>query len=211
MAATMTLAEVRELVRDCLDEPDENRFPDPVVTRWINRGLAEIFARAMPSQSTAYWTAASVAGKADYPLQADMIRIANVTYEGRELDFRPRDQVADLFGEPLTQQSTPRCYWVWQRTLYLYPIPATSGKSIYVDYYQGADKVSDAGDVLQLEDAWIMCVVNFAAYQLLLIDGEVEAGLARKAAYEDLLEELAGDSMQATQDSAPIQRVVDAL
>lgn len=141
-------------------------------------------------------------GRFDYPLPTDCLSIrlclfnepsgttpnwfrvlpTNLEKMGQE---RP-----DFLINTSTQQGTPRRYFVWGRTLYLFPPPDSSNPSnLYLFYKAKPIPLVSNTDPLNLDDSLFEAIVSYVLWRAWLKADEDEKAKTQKAVYDQYVAE----------------------
>lgn len=75
------------------------------------------------------YTTSTVAAQQEYSYPTNTISIKRITYEGKKLQpitMREDDAITGL-NQATTDQGTPQYYFIWNKTIYLRPIPSAVG------------------------------------------------------------------------------------
>ena len=141
----MLWAEIREEIKDSLDEPaTEGHWTDAAYLRKANIIMREICKETRCLESAAKTN--SVAGQAEYLSKQDIIRIVSLYYDNGngfiELTPTSRDELNDLAAlgkikSPWVETTgTPKAWWKRGNFFGLYPKPDVSGTNNILIYYE---------------------------------------------------------------------------
>jgi len=128
-------------------------------------------------------TSTSVSGTQNYALPNDCIAVRRITYDGKKvfsIDFIELDE-SELDETDLT--GTPTSYYIWNDTIYFYPIPGTSGKTIKIYYYNSPGTIDAATDTLETKAIYDDAIVCYMTYKALIKDSESDISNLDKADY----------------------------
>lgn len=145
----------------------------------INEAEADFHNKIRVLESTAFLS--TIAGRADYPLPSNWLSARGIFYNnpdstGRDAWYRviptnlekQGQEQPGFLSDETDQRDKPRRYWIWDRTLYLDPIPDTDGDSNLYMFYKSKpvpltlvtselntdDSLADAIEAYVLEKAW---------------------------------------------------------
>ncbi len=182
MARVRTLADLRADARKRADiEAEDDRHPDPDVTRYVNQGGAALRDLIIEARGRSYFRKSTpqtitTTSATRYALNADFLRLISVRLSGvggYMLDpFTPQDEPG--LREPSVTATYPTHYEL--QPDYIELLPATSGgKTVVVEYVPiYTDLVGDSDELVGY-NGWEDYVVDYAACQILIKDDETEA------------------------------------
>jgi len=127
-------------------------------------------------------TASTVSGTQTYALPSDCIAIRRITFDGIKLfpiDFIELDESEmDETGST----GSPTNYYIWNDTLYLYPIPGGSG-TLKIFYYKAPATIDASDDTLETKEVYDDAIVCYMTYLALIKDSESDLSNLDKADY----------------------------
>ncbi len=122
------------------------------------------------------YTTPTVASTQGYDFPENAIGIKRVTYDGmklRPIDMR-EDDLATGFSAATTSTGTPTFYFVWNKTIYLRPIPAAVATlKIYTYNQQGA--IQTGSTTIEIPSQHHMRLVNSVLQKMSAKDSNFEA------------------------------------
>ncbi len=165
----MNLGELIADIRETLEDTGTNQN---VTDAWITARLNE--AQRRFAAATGFYkdstTFASVAGENDYDLDAVVIGIERVQYDGTWLvDMASMPQVdAEHLADSTTGASWPRYFTHRYRTLYIWPAAVDDGKNLVAWWYGLPPDMVDSNDPHYLPpqyeyllQRWVMVQFNY--------------------------------------------------
>ena len=123
-----------------------------------------------------------VSGTQNYALPTDCIAIRRITFDGIKLfpiDFMDLDE-AGL--DETDSTGTPSNYYIWNDTIYLYPIPGSSG-TLKIYYYKAPATISLSTASLETKEVYDDAIVCYMTYLALIKDSESDLSNLDKADY----------------------------
>lgn len=204
MALRKTLATLRTLVRDALDEPTQSFWSEDQLTRYINIGKDRAWVEVkklkddffvvsrtstdgsltLIGESYAASSFALAAGTREYTLPHDvseikLIECATSGYESVRFVFRDLASTEMRGARELTENQAPGviyCDLVSERTLTIAPAVDVA-LDLRLWYVPILDDLSAETDVLQMPHPLYIAVRNFAASEALVQDRAEEASV----------------------------------
>lgn len=179
MARTRTGAELIDdsyLRADLVGATD--RHPRATVLRYVNQGCTELYDLLVEARGRAYYratpsTITTAANTTRYALPAAFYRLISVRVSGRGgycLDtFDPQDE--PMLRDPSVTAEKPTRYELQPGYVELLPLHRGS-QSIIVDYVPVFTDLADGSGTFDGINGWEQYVVEFAAREMLLKDGE---------------------------------------
>lgn len=128
----MTPSQIVTLARQRYNAVDDDFWSDAELYGILYQGCCEMAAEGLVIEQT--YTTTSVASQQEYAYPTYAINIKRITYDGRKLmpmTFR-EDDVLTALNAATTATGTPTSYAIWNKLLYLRPIPGTSSLTIKV-------------------------------------------------------------------------------
>jgi hypothetical protein len=177
-----TLATVRQIVRDRLDEDTPRRWTNAQLNRWINEGARDIARRAECLQAKNTVSVSANAQTVSLSALTGLIKVNRVEWKGtgssnvyalEYRDFNSMDAV--WWDQQDNTTSTPRHYTLIGHppslTVQLYPIPSTSG-TLRVLYWKLPAEASADSDTVEVPDGWWDVIADYAEYKALRKDSD---------------------------------------
>ena len=158
----MTGNELVTLVRSEILEPSAGFWTDAEMLSWINQGEKDFISRIHGMQGIAQID--TIAGRADYPLPANWLSIRalfiNDDSNGQDSWKRIHPSNLEKFSQErpnfLNSQTelrgVPNRYMIWDKTIYLDPIPKDSDKEMKMFYEKKAVPLTSLSDSLNVDD-----------------------------------------------------------
>ena len=119
------------------------------------------------------YSTTSVAGQREYSWPSTAIAIKRIEYDGNKLrysTFREDDNMT-LSQADSTDTGTPDFYQIWDRTIYLRPIPGTSDLTIRIFTYDRPSLLSTGSANLAVPEQFRKDIVNFVVAHMAMKDG----------------------------------------
>jgi hypothetical protein len=171
----MTSAQIEAAARNKYNSTGDTFYTSSEIVDYIYQAQLEL-AQACPIIEAVYSTT-SVASQQEYSYPTNTTEIKRITYDGRKLQpitFRQDDAVTGLDSDT-TSTGTPEYYMIWNRTLYLRPIPATSSQTIKI-FSINEPQVMTTSSALEVPSLFHMDIVNFVAAQMAYKDDNQRRG-----------------------------------
>ena len=122
----MTPGEVVLAARRRYNAVNDTFWSDQELYDVIYAALLEVCEEGFAAERI--YSSTTVAGTQGYDFPTNAIAIKRVTWDGQKLtpiDMREDDAITAL-NQNTTDQGNPRYYWIWNRTIYLRPVPASA-------------------------------------------------------------------------------------
>jgi len=124
----MNLLEIKTAVKRQFGDESGAQITEADITRWANDAIRDIVRKVEITNQ--HRETAVIAGDAGYELPDSFMYIARVTLDNRLLPERKlRDLDLESRAVDETGSGTPESYYIWNRTIYLYPTPAVGGSA----------------------------------------------------------------------------------
>lgn len=124
----MNLGEIKTSVKRQFGDESGAQITESDITRWANDALRDIVRKVEITNQ--HRETAVVAGDSGYELPNNFMYMARVTYDNKLLPERKlRDLDLESKSIDTTSSGTPESYYIWNRTIYLYPAPAVGGSA----------------------------------------------------------------------------------
>lgn len=160
----MTGQEVINDIRQELLEPVPGFWTDPNLLTWINRAEQDYVGRIRGLESKA--TVSTVAGQASYELPANWLSSVAVFYNDEQngveswypleaTDFQRLSlETPNFLNSSADSRSKPRQFTIWDKTLYLNPIPDTNGDGNIVMFFKSKPvPLTSANSSINIDDS----------------------------------------------------------
>jgi hypothetical protein len=176
-----TLADVRTMVRDRLDEATARFWTNAQLDSFINEATRDIARRGEVLQTTSDITV--VGGTQEYTMPTNVVRVHRVEHEDSSsmvtpLEYRDFNNMDAVWSTQQKNVQSTRPYWftLWgyppNLKIVLYPTPSESGDTIRVFYYQMPAAVTTDGGTVPVPQGWEDLVVMYAEYVALRKDAD---------------------------------------
>ena len=158
----MNVQDIVSRVRSQFGDATGIQVSNQDIFNWINDGMRDICYGASLIQTRA--TADVKTGQMDYTLPNDYLTIFNIKYDGRSIEsltIEERDNLIANADNIVTQttENTPTRYWIWARTITLYPTPDVDLDGGLRAYYTRVpDKIANLSD--SLDDGFPLSLHN---------------------------------------------------
>lgn len=119
------------------------------------------------------YTTTSVASQREYSWPTTAIAIKRVEYDGNKLRYSTfrEDDALTLSQADTTETGTPDFYQLWDRTIYLRPIPGTAGLTIRIFTYDRPSLQSTSSANLDTPEHYRKDIVNYCLAHMAMKDG----------------------------------------
>jgi len=161
----MTPAQIESSARNKYNSTGDTFYTSAEIVDYIYQAQLEL-AQVCPIIEATY-TTTSVASQQEYSYPSNTSIIKRVTFNGRKLQpftFRDDDAVTGL-SSATTSTGTPEHYAIWNRTLYLRPVPATAALTIKIFSINEPQPVTVAS-ALEVPTLFHMDIVDFVVSQM---------------------------------------------
>lgn len=114
------------------------------------------------------YSTVSVDGQREYSWPTNAISIRRLEYDGNKMkktNFR-EDDALTLSQSDTLQKGVPEFYQLWDRTIYLRPIPGDDDKTIKIYSYDMPERQSTPGGILDTPIVFHPDIVNYCVYGL---------------------------------------------
>jgi hypothetical protein len=157
------------MARQYYNAVGDDFFPDDLVYNWIWGAQLEAAQESFCIERV--YTADSVASQQEYSFPENAIAIKNLKYNGRELDkISQQDYDAMTYAASTAPEGTPRCYYQWASSIFLYPTPDTAiTGGIQIFTYDRPEPVTSVS-TLDLDTQFHIDVVHYCVAQMFAMD-----------------------------------------
>lgn len=172
----MTSAQIEAAARNKYNSTGDTFYSSIEIVDYIYQAQLEL-SQVCPIIEAVY-TTTSVASQQEYSYPTGTSEIKRVTYDGRKLQpitFRDDDSVTGL-RSTTTTTGTPEFYTIWNRTLYLRPVPATAGLTIKIFSINEPQPMTTAS-ALEVPTLFHMDIVDFVTAQMAYKDENSRMGM----------------------------------
>lgn len=122
----MTLTELITQIRNNTNATGDTFWSDNELIHLIYEACVDLSREAFAIEAT--YTTTTVVGQQEYSFPTNTLAIKRVTHNGQKLQpisFR-EDDALTINNAATTAQGSPQFYMIWDRTIYLRPIPNTA-------------------------------------------------------------------------------------
>lgn len=172
---TVSLATLESRVWDLLDD-NQLEFPEIEVRSILNEGLARLNCLVGFAQDTLSVPGFSVANQLLYTVPTGImipIRVYFEAYELKRFSLRRLARKYQQWAVETTATAGPVVHWapIGLQQFVLHPIDAVGGQLVEVSGITSVTALVNPGDVLDLEDNWVDCLILYARSRALLKEG----------------------------------------
>lgn len=191
----MTGTEIVANIRAEVVEPNPAFFTNTALLNWMNAAQRNYVRRTRCLQNFA--TTSSVQGQADYPMPADWLGSEKIFYnniQGGVDNWIPLEPTSleklsqehpNFLSSSSTLQGPPKQYYIVNKTLYVFPRPATSGQNdIYMFYESKPVAMTALTDNISIDDSLADGIEAYMLMKLYKMDGEDAASAAEKDRFD---------------------------
>jgi hypothetical protein len=128
----LTVTELETMIRQETNTVGDTFWSSEEIQRLMWQAHLELAREAMLIERT--YTTTSVVSQQEYDYPTNTISIKRVTYDGEKLEpiTMREDDALTLSDSATLSVGKPKYYFVWNETLYLRPVPDTSGLTIKI-------------------------------------------------------------------------------
>lgn len=162
----MTPSEIQAATRRKYNAEGDTFYNDAYFYDLIYEAETELAEEAMVIEKV--YSTTSVASQREYSWPSTAIAIKRIEYDGNKLrysNFR-EDDALTLSQADTTETGTPDFYQIWDRTIYLRPIPGTAGLTIRIFTYDRPSLQSTGNANLDTPEHYHKDIVNFCVSNL---------------------------------------------
>lgn len=177
-------------VRSALVEPVAGFWSEAELLRWFNRAQEDFVGKTLALDGIVYATV--TAGQPDYPLpstwiSARLILLNDPNSDGtpnwKRLDATNLEKMAqerpNFLSTDTSVRGTPRQYWIWDKSLYMDPVPDTTRSGALAMFFRRKPAALSTGSSIEVDDTLSGALT---AYVLMKAwDKEKNAELSAKA------------------------------
>lgn len=165
----MTPSQLEESARRRYNAIGDTYFTQAEILDYIYHAECELCRDGFVIQNT--YTASTVASQQAYSWPTQAIAIKRITYDGAKLaqiDMREDDSVTQM-NQVTTSTGTPAYYFLWEKSIYLRPVPAGVG-TLKIFTYDRPQTVSITS-VLDVPEDYHTDLIYFVLAEMALKDG----------------------------------------
>ena len=136
------------------------------------------------------YTTTTTSGTREYSVPTLALGIKRVTYNGQKLEpysFRV-DDLFTVLNESTTSTGTPKFYVLWNRTLYLRPIPDSSSATLRIYTFNKPDETASGG-TLDVPEAYHLMLADYLLWRFSAKDQNFQAANYWQAQWEERMKE----------------------
>lgn len=192
----MTGADLITDIRKDLLEPVAGFWTDAELLTWINRAELDLSNRVRGFDRIA--TVTTVAGTPDYPLPSNWIGAkalffnepqSDGTEDWHRLNPTSLEKVAQEHPNFLAVNSdardVPQEYWIWDHSIYLYPPPKDSGRTVKMFFRGKPVPLAATTDSINVDDSLSDTVKHYVKWNAWMKEKELDlADFEREAYFE---------------------------
>ncbi len=192
----MTPSEVETQARRRYNSVSDTSFyPQADVFQWIWEAEQELAVRTRCIEGRDTTSLTTTASTQAYSVPATFFEVLRVEVDGTKLqkiDFR-EDDALTIGGANTTSTGTPNYYFIWNRTLYLRPIPDTSSLEIKLYGPKNATALTTASTTLTTPAQYHHRLIPYVVAQMALKDENFDVHEAQLVAWERNVEQTEKD------------------
>ena len=202
----MTPSEVLEAARSAYNATGDDFFSDAELRRYVWAAQMELAKEGLLIEAT--YTTSTVASQQEYAFPTYTVAIKRITYDGKKLmpiTFR-EDDTLTLTNQSTTATGTPQYYAIWDKVLYLRPVPAAVATLKIFSYSQPQEVTNSSA--LDIPVEFHLDLVDFLLWRMAIKDKNFQAANSYKALWDDKVAKARtfgrkarrGDAFTAVQD-----------
>ena len=179
----MTSAQIEAAARNKYNSTGDTFYSSAEIVDYIYQAQLEL-AQVCPIIEATYSTT-SVASQQEYAYPTNTSVIKRIEFDGRKLSpitMRDDDSITGLLSTT-TSIGTPEFYFIWNRTLYLRPVPATAALTIKI-YSINEPQAMTTSSALEVPTLFHMDIVDFVVAQMAYKDENSRVGQLYEARWE---------------------------
>jgi len=117
-------------------------------------------------------------GTQGYALPTDFLALRRITFDGKDIFgvsfFEIGESQTDETNSSAT--GTPKCFYIYNETIYLIPIPGSSAdsESLKIYYYKFPATIDESTDELEISPAYDDIIVSYMTYRAFQKDQEFD-------------------------------------
>lgn len=202
----MTSAQIEAAARNKYNSTGDTFYTSSEIVDYIYQAQLELSQTCAIIEAA--YTTTSVASQQEYSYPTNTSIIKRVTFNGKKLQpftFRDDDSVTGL-SATTTSTGTPEYYAIWNRTLYLRPVPTTAALTIKI-FSINEPQIMTTSSALEVPTLFHMDIVDFIVSQMAFKDENTRVGMmyekrwdaAKKRAKAWIQRRKRGDSFASVQ------------
>lgn len=183
----MTPSEIQTAARRKYNAVGDTFYEDDFFYDLIYEAETQLAEQALVIQKR--YETVSVVSQREYSWPTNAMAIYRLEYDGQKLqliNFRQDDAVT-LSETDTTQTGTPSFYELWDRTIFLRPIPETAGLTIKIYSYDMPSRQSSGSATLDTPSHYHKDIVNFCVAALAAKNQDMQSYQAYKALWDTAL------------------------
>jgi hypothetical protein len=188
--ATKTVAEVVTYVQRQFGDESGAQVTDADILRWTNAAQLEIARQTDYSQDLA--TTVSVADQEGYSLPGvDILTVKSIYYKGKPLNHISfntyQESILSQQPEDSDNSGIPTVWYEWKDSIYLYPIPDTSGEAIKLYFTKKPTLLTLTTDTLSAPDSLWQAIIQFVMAQAYELDDDLQGSTYKTNQLKEML------------------------
>lgn len=162
----MTPSDLLTFVRQRYNAVGDSFFSDVELLEVLSMASLELSIEAECIERR--YTTASVLGQREYEKPAYSIRIARITYDGQRLDQTDPTEEDFMTGNDSasTSSGVPKFYSVFSDTIFLWPTPSESAKTIEIFSIDEAQRIASISSTLDIPTRYQLGLSDYALYYM---------------------------------------------
>lgn len=202
----MLVSEIAKRVKRQFGDEAGAQITDDDIIRWVNDAQREIAINNELLQVKA--TADITSGTREYSLPQDILKLHSIKYNGltlQGLTIQEADSLVSTHDDPSVMPSgTCTNFWVWARTITLYPTPdanIASGLTLY--YIRVPREVATTAEEPELPIQYHNKIVDYCIAQAYELDDNMDSYAIKMNQFQSGVDSLRDDSEWAEQQFYP--------
>lgn len=156
----MTPSQIEEVARQSYNAVNDTFWSQAEIFNYIYLAQLEISGEEFSVERT-YSTTTTI-GTQDYDFPSNTVAIKRVTWDGRKLTKIDmiEDDVLTGLNQNTTDTGNPEFYWVWNKTIYLRPVPS-SAATLKIWSFNEPSMISSATQTLDVPSQFHGRLANY--------------------------------------------------
>jgi hypothetical protein len=180
-ASTIPVSTVIADVRRQFGDLDSVEMQDRDIIAWINQSQRRLVSDNLIVDTTAIST--TVPNQNNYPAPVNMYQPRNVMVGNQILTALSFEEAMARYGPTLDSVGNPGVYYVWDKIIYLYPIPSTA-LPLKIFYAAAPMNVAVASDLLGIPDRYYELLLKLVLAKAAEMDEQTDMMVAHQNMYE---------------------------
>lgn len=192
----MTTADILAQIRSALVEPVEGFWTDEELIRWLNRGQLDFVNRTRVMEDK--YQTSTENGVGVYPLPENCLSVhaifINLATTGQTANWmrlvpsnleKNAQQTPNFTANGSGQTGNPASYMIWNRQLYLFPIPNNDGSENLMMFFKSKPlDITASNQPLGLDDSLHEALIAYVLWRAFEKEKEFEQSQYHREIYE---------------------------